>query len=283
MPLIGEWGYPIIDEAGYTRLSTDAGVYQDAMEMLQVRLAQDYLNIWAALPPGMSTHEMYLFLGEALADLQMTYGTDAASLAAEYLAMSRNGADLPVVLEKAANKAQVQSAVGWAMSKPETQKLLWGAMQRMTSNAYRETIRKSAFAAGNGFARVPEPGACAFCLMLASRGAVYSSRVEAEEIGLASHSRNGDSKREARRRKYASVGKKTDYGYHDNCKCSAIEVSSTSGLSESNIYLHDLWRDTFWDENGNRKHGLAAITESVALPIWEDTLENKELPWLSNK
>ena len=70
MPLIGEWGYPIIDEAGYTRLSTDAGVYQDAMEMLQVRLAQDYLNIWAALPPGMSTHEMYLFLGEALADLQ---------------------------------------------------------------------------------------------------------------------------------------------------------------------------------------------------------------------
>ena len=267
MPLIGEWGYPIIDEAGYTRLSTDAGVYQDAMEMLQVRLAQDYLNIWAALPPGMSTHEMYLFLGEALADLQMTYGTDAASLAAEYLAMSRGGADLPVVLEKAANKAQVQSAVGWAMSKPETQKLLWGAMQRMTSNAYRETIRQSAFAAGNGFARVPEPGACAFCLMLASRGAVYYSKSEALKAGQARYSKSS----------------RMDKSYHDNCKCSAIEVSSTSGLSESNIYLHDLWQKTFWDDDGSVKHGLSSVNQSEALPVWQATLSETKLPWLSNK
>ena len=267
MPLIGEWGYPIIDEAGYTRLSADAGVYQDAMEMLQVRLAQDYLNIWAALPPGMSTHEMYLFLGEALADLQMTYGTDAASLAAEYLAMSRGGADLPVVLEKAANKAQVQSAVGWAMSKPETQKLLWGAMQRMTSNAYRETIRRSAFAAGNGFARVPEPGACAFCLMLASRGAVYYSKSEALKAGQARYSKSS----------------RMDKSYHDNCKCSAIEVSSTSGLSESNIYLHDLWQKTFWDDDGNVKHGLSSVNQSEALPVWQATLSETKLPWLSNK
>ena len=272
MPLIGEWGYPIIDEAGYTRLSTDAGVYQDAMEMLQVRLAQDYLNIWAALPPGMSTHEMYLFLGEALADLQMTYGTDAASLAAEYLAMSRGGADLPVVLEKAANKAQVQSAVGWAMSKPETQKLLWGAMQRMTSNAYRETIRQSAFAAGNGFARVPEPGACAFCLMLASRGAVYYSKSEALKAGQARYSKSS----------------RMDKSYHDNCKCSAIEVSSTSGLSESNIYLHDLWKRTFWhegwtDDDGKHNIFYGPITFESAFPVWQEVAAKEKLPWLSNK
>lgn len=272
MPLIGEWGYPIIDEAGYTRLNTDAGVYQDAMEMLQVRLAQDYLNIWAALPDDLSTHEMYLFLGEALADLQMTYGTDAASLAAEYLAMSRNGADLPVVLEKAANREQVQSAVGWAMSKPETQKLLWGAMQRMTSNAYRETIRRSAFAAGNGFARVPEPGACAFCLMLASRGAVYYSESEALKAGQARYSKSA----------------RIDKSYHDNCKCTAIEVSSTSGLSESNIYLHDLWKRTFWhegwtDDDGKHHIFYGPIAFESAFPVWQEVAAKEKLPWLSNK
>lgn len=272
MPLIGEYGFPVIDNDGYKRLNTDAGIYQDALELLQVRLAQDYLNLWAALPRDMSTHQMYSYLVEALADLQAVYGTDAAALAGEYLEMSRGGASLPMVIEKAANKEQVASAVGWAMSKPETQKLLWGAMQRMASNAYRETIRKSAFAAGNGFARVPEPGACAFCLMLASRGAVYYSKEEAIKAGQSRYSRSN----------------RMDKSYHDNCKCSAIEVTATSGLSEANIYLYDLWQKTFWhegwtDDEGKHNIFYGPITFDSAFPVWQEVAAKEKLPWMSGK
>jgi hypothetical protein len=38
----------------------------------------------------------------------------------------------------------------------------------------RETVIQAAHKDGAGYARVPEPGACKFCLMLASRGFVYS-------------------------------------------------------------------------------------------------------------
>lgn len=49
----------------------------------------------------------------------------------------------------------------------------------MMSNEYalqpgRDTIIQAAHEDGAAYARVPEPGACKFCLMLASRGFVYS-------------------------------------------------------------------------------------------------------------
>jgi hypothetical protein len=38
----------------------------------------------------------------------------------------------------------------------------------------RETVAQAAHKDGAGYGRIPEPGACKFCLMLASRGFVYS-------------------------------------------------------------------------------------------------------------
>ena len=35
MPLIGEYGFPVIDNDGYKRLNTDAGIYQDAGNSIQ--------------------------------------------------------------------------------------------------------------------------------------------------------------------------------------------------------------------------------------------------------
>ena len=52
----------------------------------------------------------------------------------------------------------------------------------------RETIRNSAFSHKMAYARVPRGGkSCAFCLMLASRGAVYQSRRTAGGLGREFH------------------------------------------------------------------------------------------------
>lgn len=269
MSLIGDWGYPVLDAGGYSRLLNEAGVFQDALELLQVRLAQDYLNVWALMPEGLGRQQTIVFLTEALAELQVEYGQDAAAIAAEFLNVQRQGMELPVVLADPAQAERVGGSVRWALTNSEAQSLLYGAMQRMALETYRETIRLSAFEAGNGFARVPEPGACEFCLMLASRGAVYYSKQEALRAGQARWSVSG------------RVGEK----YHDNCKCQAIEVSETSGLSEANIVLHDLWQKTFWgkDYSSDPRRQIDTVDFGSAFPIWKEVLADTDLPWMSGK
>jgi hypothetical protein len=70
----------------------------------------------------------------------------------------------------------------------------------LMSNEYalqpgRDTVMQAAHAENAAYARVPEPGACKFCLMLASRGFVYSK------------STAGDSKK-----------------FHGKCRCNAMPV-----------------------------------------------------------
>ena len=70
----------------------------------------------------------------------------------------------------------------------------------MMANEYalqpgRETVMQAAHKDNAAYARVPEPGACKFCLMLASRGFVYS--------------------------KSAAGGTKK---FHGKCRCNAVPV-----------------------------------------------------------
>jgi hypothetical protein len=74
------------------------------------------------------------------------------------------------------------------------------AFLSMMANEYtlqpgRDTVMQAAHKDKAAYARVPEPGACKFCLMLASRGFVYSKDTV------------GDSKK-----------------FHGKCRCNAIPV-----------------------------------------------------------
>ena len=105
--------------------------------------------------------------------------------------------------------------------------------------------------------------------MLASRGAVYYSKQEAVTAGQGRWSVSG------------RVGEK----YHDNCKCQAVEVSETSGLSEANILLHDLWQKTFWgkDYSTDPRRQIDTVDFGSAFPIWKEVLADTDLPWMSGK
>src|SRR5699024_3124565 len=63
-------------------------------------------------------------------------------------------------------------------------------LDELVKQPYRSTLQRSAAAAGAGWARVPSGAeTCSFCLMLASRGAVYESERSAGGDG---HKFHGD-------------------------------------------------------------------------------------------
>ncbi|MBD3689867.1 hypothetical protein H8R18_01270 [Nanchangia anserum] len=74
-------------------------------------------------------------------------------------------------------------------------------ISRLIMTRARQTVRVNAARIGAKYARIPEAGACYWCLMLASRGAVY------ESIEKAQRNSTGDS-------------------YHPHCRCSVGEVHS---------------------------------------------------------
>lgn len=106
--------------------------------------------------------------------------------------------------------------------------LLTGSVQRLIANAGRDTIRANVMQdrIRVGYGRVPKPGCCAFCSMLASRGAVYNSAASAGavtgrgmELG-STDGRRGGQARGIQARGNQNLGDR----FHDNCKCVVAPV-----------------------------------------------------------
>lgn len=115
------------------------------------------------------------------------YGDVAASVAADWYDELRASEGVPgsfrAPLAPSVPLEQVNDRLGYAT---RTSGPLWlgdsatltGFVSLMT-NEYvlqpgRDTVMQAAHKDNAAYARVPEPGACKFCLMLASRGFVYS-------------------------------------------------------------------------------------------------------------
>ena len=104
------------------------------------------------------------------------YGTAAASLGAD-MAESwaedlgirpRLGMARPITPE------QARAVSNWALKQPNWQNSLSLMTDRLVKQPYRETIQGTAHASNVAWARVPSGDeTCAFCMMAASRGAVY--------------------------------------------------------------------------------------------------------------
>lgn len=105
------------------------------------------------------------------------------------------------------------------------------------------------------YARVPEPGACPFCMMLATKGAVYygadtqSTRVGGRQIGFRGANRYGGNKPH-------------EWRAHNNCRCSMFPVPSARAMKDvhgvDETYFNEknsVWKDT----KTGREYDLRAI------------------------
>lgn len=158
-----------------------------ALETLQseaaalVGLASNDLDrLWRMVAAGASADEA---LRDLLPAIITEYGQVGAALAAEWYDAQRDksgvrGRFTGIPVE--ADDRGAQSLIGWALTEATDdaglQALILGGTQRRIVDHMRYTVAGSAVAdpQATGWQRVTDGNACAFCSMLAGRGAIYS-------------------------------------------------------------------------------------------------------------
>lgn len=229
--------------------------YARALDYLRMLAQADLLSFWRDTQ-HLGFMEQRRVLESPVMAIVEAYGAQAAEAAANYLFIERSldedFADLPYPeVASPIDFDQAKTSYRWATTtesvhvddaaKALALRKLKGITNRLVGLPGHQTVYRATYEAKTNFARVPEPGACPFCLMLASRGAVYSA-----ETVLTAH----------------SIG-----AFHDNCRCLGIEVRRKNDLPQINQDLEALWA-----ANSNR------ITRSKAgsLTEWSRILSERK-------
>ena len=175
-------------------MATAAQVSQFRSDQLALsRLAINELStFWNALDK--SRPDVRDLLASFMVDLVSAYGDVAAGQAAEWFddvreaSVSARGAYRAVTAPPLPAE-QIAASTGWALTTREVIPNLEGLVDRLVKQFGRDTLAWNAVNDTRArFARVPSgTETCAFCLMLASRGAVYGDRKSAGD-GVKFHS-----------------------------------------------------------------------------------------------
>lgn len=198
---------------------------------------------------GSTADEVRDVLLDALLPTLDPYTESSALLAAEAydLARAENGARGRYRAEPVApvSAERTNALARWSVSPlyaPEVGSAEWDAMvsallggaQRIVADAARDTTAGNLLAddaTGRRFyARVARPGCCAFCSMLASRGAEYDSEAAATSVvGRGTAITSGPRRRGGQAKGIRSRGSRAlGQTFHDYCRCIAVASSTTT-------------------------------------------------------
>ena len=150
-------------------------------------------------------------------ELVTTFGDVSALLAADFYDMLRDvppsAASFQAAFAQPIDPGKAQGAARWAVGAlfdedaPRFQSQILGAAQRLVVQRGRDTLvdNSARDPVRTAFARIPSGAdTCRFCIMTASRGAVYGDAVSAGEMNE----------------------------YHDNCHCTVIPVRRRSDFPD---------------------------------------------------
>ncbi|PFG28319.1 hypothetical protein [Corynebacterium renale] len=154
--------------------------YARSLDGLRMLVRRDLLAWWKQTE-GLGFIEQKRLLEDPFAAIAETYGEQAAYAAADYLFLERSLDDTlreleypevadPVGFEKA--RASFRYAmrvddVGSVAERERAKTQLQAITNRLVVVPGRRTVELGVAQAGTRYARVPEPGACAWCLMVA--------------------------------------------------------------------------------------------------------------------
>ena len=232
---------------------------EKALRMLSKANARTFMRLWASVPSG-DRQQMIEYLTPLVQDLVAGGSEQAAALALEQLNMQRSGVSLPTVLASPSDPDAVAESLRFLLTSRGIDVVrdeVWAMIDRNILSGHRNTMALSAMAAGNGWARKPEAGACSFCMMLASRGAVYASRAHASSVGAPGVVMRGN----------ANEGDP----YHSNCRCTVVEVSEGNGLPPESLELRKKWIETFYDGD---KPILPATDFESTNEMWKEAVKD---------
>lgn len=143
-------------------------------------------DVWAAY---MQVHDLAASLPDYINGIKALvhrYGIASASIAARYYAKERAAQGIAgkvTVTPASPDLEGLDVGIRWATKGlwseepdvPAAQSLVRGVAERQALDTGRNTLLDAIHAdkKAKGWARVIEPGACSFCILLATRGAVY--------------------------------------------------------------------------------------------------------------
>jgi len=217
---------------------------------VRARVLRNLLRLWRAVDPLNLSATINPF-AQAAAALVENGNRQSASLAADYYRAFRaaegargalalvigEGLDLDAIAEalRAAGLSGISDARRRGDSTPQAARngfvRVAGSASRLTLDGGRRTIREAVQSdpVAIGWQRVTDGNPCAFCAMLASRGAVYLSERSATEIVG----------RSGRPRGARQIGE----SFHDNCGCGVEPVfDRDSALPPRSEEFQTLWR-----------------------------------------
>lgn len=162
---------------------------QAAQSGLVTVMAGDLTGAWAAVDVG-NLRRSLPNLQLLVAGIVRRYGAASAALAARFYIAQRRAAGITAPFQPRPAPLpplpQIAQTVDWATqplwsTSPNleaAQSNLAASTERLVLDVGRQTITGNVARDrhARAWARITEPGACAFCLMLATRGAVYKSK-----------------------------------------------------------------------------------------------------------
>jgi hypothetical protein len=182
-------------------------------------------NAWPQLDPHNIRGTLPRLVAMVMA-LIHRYGSASSAHAAAYYRAARADAGIPgrVTIRPAAlpSTEQVAKSLSWATSglygsvTPDTEQAALTNVEGLTTSLALNMGRETLIGAvkddrqAKGWARVPEPGACSFCLLLATRGAVYKSKASAGANARSVHHKTRAGQ------EFAGAG---EFKVHDHCRC----------------------------------------------------------------
>ena len=224
-------------------------------------------------------------LAEILAALIEKYGSAGATLAADWFDEAREAAGaagaFTAITATPPEMERVEALSRWGIgplfaANPDgaaALSLLAGGLQREVLKMPRATTEGSVSLdpAGPTFARHASANACAFCRMVATRGAVYTSREAAERVGGRGTDVSTNVGRTSGRRALGVRARGTQRlgdKYHDHCHCVAVEVWPGQTFEEA-PYVKQ-WREQYSEALDTSKGSHGAIDVKKTLANWRE-------------
>lgn len=217
--------------------------YRDALDQLSTVALGQVQNVLSSL----STDNPIAFrdaLVEALPDVIAPYGDAAGMVSAEWYMELRGLANVPenfeAVTDISTSREQSEVLARYAVSPLFGQStstvlaLLSGGVQRLITNVGRDTIFDNIDLdpVRTTWARVPRPGCCTFCGLMASRGAVYNSKESASQVvgrGVAEVTTRGKVGGQGKGVKVRGV-QKAGKTFHDHCHCIPVPLHEAQSV-----------------------------------------------------
>lgn len=173
--------------------ATDVASYRRAVDDLTTLALSDFYGLLASLD-GLSGEATRNGLIAALPEVMDPYITSTGEISAawyEELRAQAVGGTYYASTPATVNPQQVEALVRWGvkplfeLSDATVLSLIGGGLQKIIAGAGRDTIETNVMQdpVRVGYSRIPRPNCCAFCGLVASRGAAYTS---AESAGIRS-------------------------------------------------------------------------------------------------